>query len=182
MRHSRRTNKLGRKTGHRLATERSLVSSLFTHERVVTTVPKAKEFRRSAEKLITLARTKSLHNMRQVLSALGNDKIVTRKLFETIGPRFAERNGGYTRILKLDRRRLGDNAPLAILELVERSSTADLTAEREAREVVYAARREAAAKVKLQRKKKGRGASACATRRPPRRGVKKARPVEGADE
>jgi large subunit ribosomal protein L17 len=172
MRHSRRTNKLGRKTGHRLATERSLVTSLFTHERVITTVPKAKEFRRAAEKLITLARSKSLHNFRQALSALGNDKQVVRKLFDKIGPRFATRNGGYTRVLKLDRRRLGDNAPLAILELVERSSSAELEAEKKAREERNEARR-AANSTKLQRKKKGRGPSSCATRRPPRRGLRK---------
>lgn len=172
MRHSRRTNKLGRKTGHRLATERSLVTSLFTHERVITTVPKAKEFRRAAEKLITLARNKSLHNLRQALSALGNDKQVVRKLFDKIGPRFATRNGGYTRVLKLDRRRLGDNAPLAILELVERSTPAELEAEKKVREERNEARR-AASSTKLQRKKKGRDPSVCATRRPPRRGLRK---------
>ncbi|MBK9388469.1 MAG: 50S ribosomal protein L17 [Planctomycetes bacterium] len=176
MRHSRRTNKLGRKTGHRLATERSMVTSLFTHERVITTVPKAKEFRRAAEKLITLARSKSLHNMRQALSALGNDKQVVRKLFEKIGPRFATRNGGYTRVLKLDRRRLGDNAPLAILELVEKSSAEELAAEKQVREQRNEERRQERATT-LQRKKKGRSYAACETRRPPRRGVRKKAPV-----
>lgn len=99
---------------------RNLVVSLFRHERVVTTPEKAKEFRGYAERWITLAREKNLHNLRRAIGAL-QDKGVVRKLFDVLAPRFKSRPGGYTRVLKLSRRRIGDNAPLAIWELVERT-------------------------------------------------------------
>ena len=109
-----------------------MLKALFTHGRVITTLPKAKEYRPFAEKMITLAKVKNLHNIRRAASMLGNDREVVQKLFDEIGPRFAERNGGYTRILKLAKPRLGDNAPRAIFELVGHSEA--LTAARAAEE------------------------------------------------
>ena len=116
MRHNAGLRKLGRTSSHRLALLRSLSTSLFRHERIRTTVPKAKELRRFAEKLITLARRDELHARRQVVAQVA-DKDVVKKLFSTIGPRFATRPGGYTRIMKLGTR-LGDGAEMAIVELV----------------------------------------------------------------
>lgn len=95
---------------------RNLVKSLFTHESIRTTEAKAKEARRSAEKIITLGKDGTLHARRQALKFL-NDKALTAKLFDEIAPRFADRPGGYTRILKLGRRN-GDGAPMARLELL----------------------------------------------------------------
>jgi large subunit ribosomal protein L17 len=93
------------------------LTALFNHGRVVTTLTKAKEYRPFAEKLITLAKVKSLHNIRRAERDI-QDKTVLKKLFDEIGPHFSERNGGYTRILKLSKPRLGDHAPQAIFELV----------------------------------------------------------------
>lgn len=109
--------KLSRKTGNRLALISNLVRSLIINGRIETTLPKAKEASRMADKMVTLAKRGDLHSRRQALKFL-KDKDVVAELFERIGPRFAERNGGYTRILKLENRR-GDGALLAILELVE---------------------------------------------------------------
>jgi large subunit ribosomal protein L17 len=128
MRHQIRGRKLSRTSAHKKALKRNLLSSLFTHERVTTTLAKAKEFRPAAERLITLARTKDLHHIRLALSHIP-DKTVVKKLFDDIAPRFATRPGGYTRILKLGKARLGDNAPRAILELVERKEKAPETLE-----------------------------------------------------
>src|SRR5262245_12258504 len=113
MRHQVRGRALGRTSAHKKALRRNLLAALFTHERIVTTVAKAKEFRPAAERLITLAKKRDLHRIRLALAELP-DKDVVKKLFDVLGPRFASRNGGYCRILKLDRRRLGDNAPRAI--------------------------------------------------------------------
>jgi large subunit ribosomal protein L17 len=143
-----------------MAMERNMVSSLITHERIVTTVTKAKAIRPAAEKLISLARQNTLHRFRQALSFLGNDKRVARKLFSKIGPRFENRPGGYTRILKLSRSRLGDNAPLAIFELVERSPEEELQEERETFEQEMEKRRQLAVR-KKQRKKRGRNPANC---------------------
>jgi len=120
MRHQIRGRALGRTSAHKTALRRNLLSALFTHERIVTTVAKAKEFRPSAERMITLAKTKDLTRIRRAMAALP-DKDVVKKLFDVLGPRFASRAGGYTRILKLGKARLGDNAPRAIFELVERT-------------------------------------------------------------
>jgi large subunit ribosomal protein L17 len=114
--------KLGRTSSHRLALFRNQLASLIEHERIVTTLPKAKELRPLAEKLITLARNDSVHNRRQAARTVPSDALIA-KLFDTIGPRFATRPGGYTRIIKLGARR-GDAAERAILELVERSEEA----------------------------------------------------------
>src|SRR5882724_456925 len=116
MRHNVGYRKLGRTSSHRRALLRNLATDLFRHERLKTTLPKARELRPFAEKLITLARRDDLHARRQVLRQI-SDKTVVKKLFDTLGPRFAARPGGYTRALKLGPRP-GDGADLAIVELV----------------------------------------------------------------
>ena len=116
MRHNVGHRKLGRTSEHRRALLRNLASDLFRHERLQTTVPKARELRPFAERLITLARRDDLHARRQVVRQI-SDKDVVKKLFDTLGPRFAQRPGGYTRALKLGPR-LGDGADMAIVELV----------------------------------------------------------------
>ena len=116
MRHGVRLKKLGRTSSHRLALLRSLSTSLFKHERIRTTVPKARELRPFAERLITLARKDDLHARRQVIRQIA-DKDVVKKLFSTLGPRFATRPGGYTRTMKLGPRQ-GDGAEMAFIELV----------------------------------------------------------------
>jgi len=108
--------KLGRTSGHRRAMFRNQLASLIDKERIITTLPKAKELRPQVERLITLGRTDSVHGRRQAARLIGDDAIVA-KLFDTVGPRFADRPGGYTRIIKLGPRR-GDAAEMAILELV----------------------------------------------------------------
>lgn len=121
MRHKLAGRRLGRNMAHRKATMKSLSVALFTHGSIDTTVAKAKELRRVAEPLITLAKNDSVANRRRAYAALGNNQQAARivkRLFEEIGPHFAERPGGYTRILKMDER-LGDNAPMARIELVD---------------------------------------------------------------
>jgi len=108
--------KLGRTSAHRNAMFRNQLASLIDKERIITTLPKAKELRPQIERLITLGKNDSVHARRQAERVVGDDAIVS-KLFDTIGPRFAERPGGYTRIIKLGARR-GDAAEMAILEFV----------------------------------------------------------------
>lgn len=120
MKHLKNRRKFSRTTSHREAMRKNLVVSLFRHERIVTTPEKAKEFRPYAERWVTVAREKSLHNFRRALGAL-QDREVVKKLFDVLGPRFKSRPGGYTRVLKLSRRRIGDNAQQAIWEFVERT-------------------------------------------------------------
>jgi len=117
MRHRMHGRKLGRTTAHRKALFRNQLTALFTHERIVTTVAKAKELRPLAERMVTLARTGSLPARRKVLTMVP-DKEIVRRLFDDIAPRFADRPGGYTRILRLGRRR-GDGAEMAIIEFVD---------------------------------------------------------------
>ncbi len=136
MRHRIKGRKLGRKAENRRALRMNLLKSLFSYGRVTTTVAKAKEYRSAAERMITLAKVKTLHNVRRAAQLLRNDKTVVRQLFDEIGPRFKDRPGGYTRILRLAKPRLGDNAPRVIWELVGES-------ERRAREAE--ARKEEAA-------------------------------------
>ncbi|MGQ0552144.1 MAG: 50S ribosomal protein L17 [Planctomycetota bacterium] len=112
-----RGRRLGRTSAHRTAMGRNLISSLFLHGRIETTAPKAKEYRGRAEKLITLAKTRNLASIRRATAAL-QDKAAVSKLFAEIGPAFAARPGGYTRIVKLSRRRLGDQGALVYLELL----------------------------------------------------------------
>lgn len=117
MRHQLAGRKLNRPTAQRKALIRNLVKDLLTHESIKTTEAKAKETRRAAEKVITLGKDGTLHARRRAFAFL-NDKAVTAKVFEEIAPRFATRPGGYTRIVKLGPR-LGDNAPMAQIELIE---------------------------------------------------------------
>ena len=117
MRHRKKTLHLGRTASHRKAMFKNMVTSLLREERVETTVVKAKECRRVAERLITFAKRGDLHARRQVQRVV-KDNDVLKKLFDELGPRYKERPGGYTRILKTGFRN-GDNAPMSILELVE---------------------------------------------------------------
>lgn len=116
MRHGKSGRKLGRTSSHRQAMFRNMVTSLFEHERIVTTEKKAKELRPIAEKMITLAKRGDLHARRQALSYI-QSKDVVAKLFDEIQSQFADRQGGYTRIIKTGSRQ-GDAAPMAIIELV----------------------------------------------------------------
>jgi large subunit ribosomal protein L17 len=128
MRHLNAGRKLGRNAPHRLALMRNLARALFEHERIITTVEKAKEARRFVEKLITLAKKGTLHARRLVLSRLP-DRDAVAKLFE-IAPRFADRPGGYTRVIKRHERRLGDAGHTAFLELLKEGETKVKTRER----------------------------------------------------
>lgn len=121
MRHNKAGRRLGRTTSHRIAMFRNMVTSLLNHERVVTTDAKAKEIRSVAEKMITLGKRGDLHAMRQAAAYIREKSVVT-KLFSTIAPRYKDRNGGYTRIIKLGQR-LGDAAPLSVIELVQEEVT-----------------------------------------------------------
>ena len=116
MRHGMVNRKLGRTSSHRNAMFRNQLASLIQNERIVTTLPKAKELRPLIERLITLGKSDSVHSRRQAAAVVADDVIVG-KLFDTLGPRFADRPGGYTRIIKLGSRR-GDAAEMAILEFV----------------------------------------------------------------
>ena len=118
MRHRHGLRKLNRTSSHRLAMLRNMTNSLFLHEAIKTTLPKAKELRRVAEPIITLAKTPSLANRRLAFNRL-RDRDMVVKLFDELGPRYATRNGGYLRILKFGFRQ-GDNAPMALVELVDR--------------------------------------------------------------
>ena len=117
MRHQRTRNKLSRSASHRKALFMNLSREVFNHERIKTTEAKAKAVAPEVEKLITLAKRGDLHARRQALAALGQDKFVVYKLFEEIAPRYADRNGGYTRILKLGPRH-SDATEMVYLELV----------------------------------------------------------------
>ena len=116
MRHRVAGRKLGRRTEHREATLQNIVAQLLTHERVTTTEAKAKEARTLAERIITKGRSGSVHDRRQAMALL-TDKQAVHKLFDELGPRYADRAGGYTRLMKLMPRK-GDAAPMALLELV----------------------------------------------------------------
>lgn len=131
MRHRIIGRRLGRTTSHRLALRRNMIASLFEHETISTTIEKAKEVKPFAEKLITLAKRGNLSARRQAISMLGNRNIVSDekgkvaktgtvigKLFSEIGPRYLDRAGGYTRIVRLSMRRLGDNGQLVLLQLL----------------------------------------------------------------
>ncbi len=118
MRHRHGLRKLNRTSEHRLAMLRNMCNSLITHEAIKTTVPKAKELRRVVEPLITLAKEATLANRRLAFDRT-RDRDVVAKLFNDLGPRFKARPGGYTRILKMGFR-VGDNAPMAFVELVDR--------------------------------------------------------------
>ena len=118
MRHGHGLRKLNRTTSHRLAMLRNMTVSLLRHEEISTTLPKAKELRRVAEPMITLGKKPSLANRRLAYDRL-RDRDIVEKLFDNLGPRYAKRNGGYLRILKMGFRK-GDNAPLALVSLLDR--------------------------------------------------------------
>jgi large subunit ribosomal protein L17 len=122
MRHRKRHGKLGRDTAHRQALFRNMVTSLLEHERIETTDAKAKELRRIADRIITLGKRGDLHARRQTLAVV-RDKAVAAKVFDELATRYRERAGGYTRVLKV-RRRVGDAAPLSIVELVDSDKVA----------------------------------------------------------
>jgi large subunit ribosomal protein L17 len=136
MRHRKAGRKLGRNASHRRSLMRNLAVALFRHERIITTLEKAKELRPFAEKLITLAKKGTLHARRLVIARLGptakvdvdpeddeNTQVILSKLFDEIGPRFADRPGGYTRIIKRHERRLGDAGRTAYIELLRAGET-----------------------------------------------------------
>jgi large subunit ribosomal protein L17 len=122
MRHRHGLRKLNRTSSHRLAMLRNMTNSLFTYEAIRTTLPKAKELRRVAEPLITLGKSPTLANRRLAFDRL-RDRGVVQKLFGELGPRYARRPGGYLRILKFGLR-VGDNAPMALVELLDRPDSA----------------------------------------------------------
>ena len=122
MRHRHGLRKLNRTSSHREAMFRNMTNSLLRHEMIKTTLPKAKELRRVAEPIINLGKSPSLSNRRLAFSRL-RDREMVSKLFDELGPRFAKRNGGYLRILKFGFR-LGDNAPMAMVELMDRPEAA----------------------------------------------------------
>jgi large subunit ribosomal protein L17 len=119
MRHGGGLRKLGRTSSHRLAMLRNMTVSLLRHEEITTTLPKAKELRRVVEPMITLGKKPSLANRRLAFDRL-RDRGIVEKLFDDLGPRYAKRNGGYLRILKSGFRK-GDNAPLALVTLLDRA-------------------------------------------------------------
>ncbi|MBD3836537.1 50S ribosomal protein L17 [Brevundimonas sp.] len=118
MRHGAAYRKLGRTTSHRTAMFANMAASLIKHEQITTTLPKAKELRPFVEKLVTLGKKGDLHARRQAISQV-RDVTQVGKLFETLAPRYSERNGGYIRIMKAGFRH-GDNAPMAVIEFVDR--------------------------------------------------------------
>ncbi|MTI44135.1 large subunit ribosomal protein L17 [Roseibium hamelinense] len=122
MRHGKAGRKLNRTSSHRKAMFANMAASLIKHEQIVTTLPKAKEMKPIIDKLITLGKRGDLHARRQAISQI-RDAAMVRKLFDTLGERYKERNGGYCRVLKAGFR-YGDNAPLAVIELVDRDPEA----------------------------------------------------------
>jgi len=122
MRHRNAGRKLNRTASHRTAMFANMAAALVRHEQIVTTLPKAKELRPFVERLITLAKRGDLHARRLAMARI-RDEAMVRKLFEALGPRYAARPGGYTRVLKAGFRH-GDNAPMAVIELVDRNEEA----------------------------------------------------------
>lgn len=134
MRHRKQGRKLNRTASHRKAMFANMAAALIEHEQIVTTLPKAKELRSVVDKLITLGKRGDLHARRLVFSRIRDDE-QTKKLFDVIGPRYKERNGGYTRVLKAGFR-YGDNAPMAVIELVDRDVEAKGKKDRERMEAL----------------------------------------------
>jgi len=123
MRHRLSGRKLNRTSAHRKAMFRNMAVALLKHEQIKTTLPKAKELRGIVDRLVTLGKRGTLHTRRQALSRLNNDTVITEKLFATLAARYADRDGGYTRVLKAGFRH-GDDAPMAVIELVDRDPDA----------------------------------------------------------
>ena len=122
MRHGKVHRKLNKKPEHRKAMFANMCAALIKHEQITTTLPKAKELRPVVEKLVTLGKRGDLHARRQAISRI-RDVAMVKKLFDVLGPRYKERNGGYTRVLKAGFR-YGDNAPIAVIEFVDRDESA----------------------------------------------------------
>jgi len=122
MRHAHGHRKLNRTSSHRKAMFANMAASLIRHEQIVTTLPKAKELAPIMDKLVTLAKKGDLASRRRAVSKI-RDEAMAKKLFETLGPRYEDRHGGYTRVLKAGFRH-GDNAPMAVIELVDRDESA----------------------------------------------------------
>lgn len=122
MRHGNAGRKLSRRTGHRTAMLANLAASLIRHEQIITTLPKAKELAPVVDRLVTLGKRANLHARRLAIARL-RDETMVKKLFDVLAPRYAARQGGYTRVLKAGFR-FGDNAPLAVIELVDRDPAA----------------------------------------------------------
>lgn len=123
MRHRMSGRKLNRTSAHRKAMFHNMASALIKHEQIKTTLPKAKELRGIVDRLVTLGKRGTLHARRQALSHLNNDRVMVDKLFSTLSGRYADRDGGYTRVLRAGFR-YGDSAPMAVIELVERDTDA----------------------------------------------------------
>jgi large subunit ribosomal protein L17 len=143
MRHGKAHRKLNRKHEHRAAMFANMAASLIRHEQIVTTLPKAKDLRPIVEKLVTLGKRGDLHARRQAIAHM-RDIAMVKKLFEVIGPRYKERNGGYTRVLKAGFR-YGDSAPVAVIEFVDRDVDAKGSEDRARHEAARAAAPAAAA-------------------------------------
>jgi large subunit ribosomal protein L17 len=143
MRHLKSGRQLSRNSSHRWALMRNLITALLREEKIRTTDPKAKELRRWADRVITLGKQGTLHARRRALSIV-QDKAVVKKLFDTLGPRFKDRPGGYTRIIKIGQRR-GDAAQMAVIELVGEEQKAAPSGRRRRRRRQEAQQQEAAA-------------------------------------
>ena len=122
MRHRQAGRKLNRTSSHRKSLFKNMAQALIKHEQIITTLPKARELKRVIEKLITLGKKSSLHSRRLAFNQI-RDKEMVSKLFGTLAPRYSDRNGGYSRVLKAGFR-YGDSAPMAVIELVDRDETA----------------------------------------------------------
>ena len=159
MRHRKANYKLGRRSDHRLAMFRNLLTALFQHERILTTEAKAKAIRGTADEMVTLAKRESLHARRQVLSMVSDTAVVGR-LFDTIAARFSDRSGGYTRIIRVGPRP-GDAAPMVYLELVDRvDTTADKDKGKDRKKSEKPPKGEAAAPSRRRKREKAAAASA----------------------
>lgn len=143
MRHAKAGRKLNRTSSHRKAMFANMSASLIEHEQIITTLPKAKELRPIVEKLVTLGKRGNLHARRQAISAI-RDEAQAKKLFDVLAPRYADRRGGYLRIMKAGFRH-GDNAPMAVIEFVDRDVDARGAADRARVEAVDANEAEVAA-------------------------------------
>ena len=158
MRHGDGLRKLGRTTSHRLAMLRNMTVSLLRHEEITTTLPKAKELRRVVEPMITLGKKPSLANRRLAFDRL-RDRDIVSKLFDDLGPRYAKRNGGYLRILKTGFRK-GDNAPLALVTLMDRAEEGTQPAAEEDKKSDKKASKKAEKKEAKAEKKEAKAAAA----------------------
>ena len=143
MRHRKSGRKLNRTASHRKAMFANMAAALINHEQIKTTLPKAKELKPFVEKLVTLAKRGDLHARRIAISRV-RDEAMVKKLFETIGPRYEDRHGGYTRVLKAGFR-YGDNAPIAVIEFVDRDESAKGAEDRERRDAELFAEEDVAA-------------------------------------